>query len=189
MQKLNRKQLAAVFEISLPTVDDWVRRGCPGARGNVAQPYQFSLPAVVKWRVGELLKREPKPTAARNADAGTLAEAELRKLTAEAELKELELAKRREQLVTADTVRQLWRSMLTLFRVRVMALPTKRAREFAEENEWSRILEVLDADCRDCLTVLSECDPAGLGSSSAVVAGSDEDAGGPAAEPDDEPVG
>lgn len=189
VQKLNRKQLAAVFEISLPTVDDWVRRGCPGAKGNIAQPYQFSLPEVVKWRVRELLKREPRPTVKRDADAGTLAETELRKLTAEAELKELELAKRREQLVNADTARLLWRHMLKEFSVIVKALPMKRAREFADENDWSKILEVFDADCRDCLTVLSKFDPAGLGPTGAMVDGGDTDTSSSAPEHDDEPVG
>ncbi len=48
---LTKTQLAAAFDVSLPTIDAWLRRGCPveqeGANGRA---YKFSLPQVIKWR-------------------------------------------------------------------------------------------------------------------------------------------
>jgi phage terminase Nu1 subunit (DNA packaging protein) len=46
----NKAQLAEFFEISLPTVDAWMRKGCPVvARGHRGIGYQFDLLHVLLW--------------------------------------------------------------------------------------------------------------------------------------------
>lgn len=51
---VSRRRLARIMGVSLPTVDAWVRRGCPV----VAPPgpetgyaYRFDTAAVVRWRM------------------------------------------------------------------------------------------------------------------------------------------
>lgn len=49
---MNRAELATLFEVSLPTVDAWVRKGCPVIeRGSKGRPWQFSSADVFDWRV------------------------------------------------------------------------------------------------------------------------------------------
>lgn len=51
IREVNKAELAEAFEVSLPTVDNWVRRKCPilqkGSRGT---PWAFDLFAVYAWR-------------------------------------------------------------------------------------------------------------------------------------------
>lgn len=50
-QKVNRKQLADVFGISLPTVDAWLKAGCPfDQRGGSGKEYVFDTADVARWR-------------------------------------------------------------------------------------------------------------------------------------------
>ncbi len=50
-QVVNRADLANINGVSLPTIDDWVCRGCPvmqrGARGRA---WQFNTAEVRNWR-------------------------------------------------------------------------------------------------------------------------------------------
>lgn len=48
---LNRADLAQAFDVSLPTIDSWIRKGCPfRQRGTNGKAWQFSLPEVARWR-------------------------------------------------------------------------------------------------------------------------------------------
>lgn len=50
-RKANKAQLAEFFEVSLATVDNWIRRGCPALqRGNRGTPWVFDLLSVAEWR-------------------------------------------------------------------------------------------------------------------------------------------
>src|SRR5688572_2342865 len=56
--KMNKSELAQAFDVSPETVSAWLRRGCPFTkRGRNGEAYEFSLPDVVRWRVGELVVR------------------------------------------------------------------------------------------------------------------------------------
>ena len=48
----NRAQLANLLEVSLPTVDAWVRKGCPVVeRGGRGREWKFFIPEVCNWRI------------------------------------------------------------------------------------------------------------------------------------------
>ncbi len=52
-RKANKALIAEWFEVSVPTVDAWIRRGCPYVqRGDKGQPWIFDLLRVAEWRVG-----------------------------------------------------------------------------------------------------------------------------------------
>lgn len=54
---LNRADLAQAFDVSLPTIDSWIRKGCPyRQRGSNGKAWQFSLPEVARWR--EMMARQ-----------------------------------------------------------------------------------------------------------------------------------
>lgn len=49
---VNRAELAGFFGISLPTVDSWLRKGCPIVeRGSKGREAKFDSAAVIAWRV------------------------------------------------------------------------------------------------------------------------------------------
>lgn len=49
---VNRAELAALFEVSLPTVDSWVRKGCPVVeRGGRGREWQFHVSEISNWRI------------------------------------------------------------------------------------------------------------------------------------------
>ena len=50
-RKANKAGLAAFFGVSLPTVDAWIRRGCPVLQeGATGVPWVFDLLAIADWR-------------------------------------------------------------------------------------------------------------------------------------------
>jgi hypothetical protein len=47
----SKAELADFFSVSLPTVDSWIRKGCPyEQKGSHGKPWVFDLAAVAKWR-------------------------------------------------------------------------------------------------------------------------------------------
>lgn len=87
--KVNRAELASVFGVSLPTIDAWVRAGCPfDERGaGKGKAWVFDTADVAAWR--ELRARDE----AGGADLQDEQALRRRKLAAETALSELELAK------------------------------------------------------------------------------------------------
>ena len=61
---VNRAELATLFEVSLPTVDAWVRKGCPVVeRGGRGREWKFHFAEVFNWRI--LTKVAARVAAAR----------------------------------------------------------------------------------------------------------------------------
>ena len=59
--QLSRVKLAEKLGVALPTVDDWVRRGCPcQARGQRGKESEFVLEDVMEWRHADALRRRSK---------------------------------------------------------------------------------------------------------------------------------
>lgn len=48
METVNRNKLAEIFQVSLGTIDAWVRRGCPYKKAG--KNYEFILKEVIGWR-------------------------------------------------------------------------------------------------------------------------------------------
>lgn len=50
---LSKAELAAAFQVSLPTIDSWLRKGCPyDTKGGHGRSWKFRLPKVIQWREG-----------------------------------------------------------------------------------------------------------------------------------------
>ena len=50
---VNKAEAAAWFEVSVPTVDAWLRRGCPYVqRGDKGKSWQLDLLEVARWYLG-----------------------------------------------------------------------------------------------------------------------------------------
>lgn len=100
-------------------------------------------------------------------------EARTRKINAEAEIAELELAKIRGTLCLTDDVVKAWETVLHACKAKFLSLPTKVAPVLANESDVAIIKDQLENAIREALTELSnyqpEIDPVNTGAAAAEV--------------------
>lgn len=86
-------------------------------------------------------------------------EARTRKVNAEAEIAELELAKVRGELVVVDDVIKAWETVLMAVKAKMMSVPTKAAPVVASEGEAGKCQAVIEDLVREALEELENYDP------------------------------
>jgi phage terminase Nu1 subunit (DNA packaging protein) len=120
---LNWSEVADFFGCSIPTVDRWIRKGCPvvrrpSGRGHGANQWQFDSAAMIAW-----LREEGQ------ADAGQaqmdMAEARRRRAAAEASLAELGLAKARGEMLPVRDVEIVWGRVIGNVKPLLLAIPAR----------------------------------------------------------------
>jgi hypothetical protein len=90
----------------------------------------------------------------------TYDEARTRKVNAEAEISELELAKVRSQLVVAEDVEKAWTDTLSNLKAKLTNIPSKAAPLVASETEAGIVQAILADLINEALEELSTYDPA-----------------------------
>ncbi len=135
---MNRAQCADAMGVSMPTLDGWVRAGCPivfkGSRGKESV---FNLPDVIAWwgqrqvasAVGD------KPTDIENA--------KLRKAAAESMLTELELAKAMGDVAPIVEFERAQAALMATLRQNILNVPQRAVLQLIgmqDETEFKRIL-------------------------------------------------
>lgn len=149
---MNKAQLATVFGVSTETISAWCRKGCPfKTRGRHGHSYTFHLTDVVAWRVEDLHNQSQA-----ERKSGTPSDAFKRKAEAEAELKEMELAKARGDLLHRDMVSQVFTSGILSCRSRLLSIPTKTAPLLISCKTIQQIQQVLQKVIDDALTELAD---------------------------------
>lgn len=117
---MTRTGLAEVFGVSMPTVDSWVRAGCPVVkRGSRGVEWQFDTAEVIKWR---------EQRAADMAAGDTKAdETELRRreLLAKTLTAELELAKKRGEVAPIRDFERAQAAVFAEIRTNIMNVPQR----------------------------------------------------------------
>lgn len=145
---VNRGECAAILGIEPPTLDAWVRKGCPfvqkGAKGRA---WVFDPAAVLAWR------DDWKAKSAKGGGGVTdLNDARQRKVDVERRLAELDLAEREGSLIPIKDVAELVEAEYTNVRSRLTALPG----ELATELEHLSPAEIQDALAEAIEDVLGE---------------------------------
>ena len=122
----------------------------------------------------------------------TYDEARTRKVAAEAEIAELELAKIRGDLAIVADVVTAWDDVLSAMKAKLLAIPTKMGPELAADDDATVIQAKLEAEIRECLDELSNYDPLSdpTGAAIPVIESEEVDAGAEApAKANRKPVG
>ena len=88
-----------------------------------------------------------------------LNEERARKVAAEAQLAEMELAKARREFVAVADVASAWGEVLSAVRGRLLSMPTTLATIVANENEVARCQAIVENQVHEALTELSAYDP------------------------------
>ena len=150
----NKAELAEFFQVSAPTIDDWVRRDCPFVtRGKSGVDWVFDFRAVRSWREAYIV------THAGNNKDTTTANAVRRRAVAEAGLKELELATLEGSLIDAELIRRGLDGVIVNQRTILMSLPSQIGRDIDEPDLRARTVRVVDRRVREALEILSRYDP------------------------------
>ena len=150
---LNRAQLAETCGVSLVTVDNWVREGCPyikrPGRKGVSQ-WEFSPAAVFEWRI----ERERRAVLGEVVKIDET-EARRRKLAAEAGLAELELAKANGACVSIEDAQRASGQMIGAARAKLLSMPNKLCRLVAIESDVATCESLLRDSVEEALAELA----------------------------------
>lgn len=152
-QSCNRGEIAEFFGVTPPTVDGWVRAGCPCAsRGQRGVPSSFNSADVANW-----LRLK-----ARDEGSGTVAadEAELkrRKLAAETATAELVLAKARELVAPLDQVERMVSRAFAEVRAGMRNIPSRVVGPLIGETNERQFKKVLLEEIDQVLEALANAD-------------------------------
>lgn len=144
---VNRSQLAEETGKSLPTIDNWVRKGCPVVKkGGRGQQWLFDPAAVNDWR--EVNARE-------EALGNTVTDAEelkRRKLAAETEMAELELAKAKGEVAMVEDFERVQAASMALIRSNIMNVPARAVLQLLGETNETAFKAKLKAELVLALT-------------------------------------
>lgn len=154
---VNRAGLADVFGAATPTVDTWVRRGCPFVqRGGRGKEWQFNTAAVSEWLRDQ----------AREEVGGTVfadeSELKRRKLAAETSLAELELAKAKGAVAPLEEVEREVANAFATVKANMRNIPGRVVTLLIGETEERRFKTVLLAEIDQALEALADADLAGV---------------------------
>lgn len=153
-QILNRTELADHLGLAMPTIDDWIRRGCPVVeRGGRGKAWKFNSADVRQWRDDDI---RSQVGGSANASMEDLRQ---RKLAAETEQAELDLARAKDELVPVD---QYHRALIKAFgEVRAgmrNVVPGRAVRRLIGEDDQTRFKMVLLEEIDHALDVLADAD-------------------------------
>ena len=148
--EVNKKDLADTLGISLPTVGDWVAKGCPaiqrGGNGDAGvKAWVFNTADVMKWREQQIVISTIGDSRSMDID-----EARCRKTAAEASITELDLAVQKGELievsVVADTVGQDYANC----RAKLLNITARLIGELTQDQ-----CDMIDREIREALTELA----------------------------------
>ena len=116
--------------VSLPTVDRWIRDGCPTKqRGTKGVPWIFILSDVVAWW-GERQRESAAGSAPTDVE-----DARRRKLSAEAAMAELELAKARGDVAPVREFEMAQSKMMAVIRTNILNVPSRAVFQLLGETD------------------------------------------------------
>ena len=146
-----KADVARIFRVSLPTVDAWVRSGCPFSRkGSRGHAWTFNLADVIAWRFSHVS----------NSEAGSLVQAQTRRTLIDCEHRELRLKRDRAELVPIDIIILEWTKLLQVFKTKIRNIPRKLSPFLATETDAIRVEAMLSKEVDEALEELGDYDPA-----------------------------
>ena len=162
---VKKSDIATIFGYSLPTVDSWVKEGCPvKSEGGKGKAYQFDTEEVFRWLLGR--EKRPGRQSGRPPDDEvdpetgekkiSKEEADRRKAVADALKAELAFSLSKEQVAPIDMIAKVVSDEIANARARLLAIPTKFRPEAqvcaADEEKARRLVAKVDDLVRDALT-------------------------------------
>lgn len=152
-RRANREELAETFGVSLNTVSSWIRNGCPfDQRGRQGRPWVFNTKDVSEWL------RDQARLEATGTEQLDEYELKLRKLSAETEQAELDLAAARKLVAPIDEFERARALENATVRANVMNVPSRVVSQLIGETNEGRFKEVLSTELIQALESAAEAD-------------------------------
>lgn len=150
-QSTTRQGLADIFGVALPTVDGWVRQGCPYLKkGGRGAQWEFDTAAVSIWI------RDKAAAEAKGTKDATTDELARRKAQASTELTELELAKAKGEVAPIDQVMRAMSKAFAEVRAGMRNLPGRTVSQLIGETDERRFKAVMLSEIDEVLKSLAE---------------------------------
>lgn len=122
---VNRKNLANVFGVTLPTIDAWRERGMPFVtEGRLGREWEFETRACIDWWI-EQQARRTRASGSTDPEFESIEEAERRKRIAQADRAEVYVAKEAGILVPIDEVAAVVAEEHSRVRSRLLSIPNE----------------------------------------------------------------
>ena len=148
---VGRAELAEIFGVSAPTVDDWVSRGCPyQKKGSKGIPWGFKSSEVYNW-----LKKVNLSVASSAANCNEQ-QLKLRKLAAETIAAELHLAKIKNDVAPVDDMKRLVAKAFLDVKARLRIVPERVSVKLIGMHNETDIKRVLLNEIDKTLTSLGD---------------------------------
>lgn len=151
---ISRTELAEYFGVSGPTVDHWVRTGCPYVeRGGKGMAWKFNTADVINWRIESRL-------AEGEQDEDEIDERKLRarQLKAKTLAAELELEKARGTVAPLDQVNRAIASAFAEVRANMRNIPARVTTTLIGETDEAKFKAVMLAEIDQALEALADTD-------------------------------
>lgn len=150
-QIVSKVELAEFFGIALPSIDHWIRTGCPvKQKGSKGVPWQFNTADVAYWR--ECRVREE------GTSTDLIDERELRrrKLLAETQKAELEYAIAKGDVAPVEQFERVMSKAFASVKVNIRNVPNRVVTRLIGETDETRFKKVLLEEIDQTLLSLSE---------------------------------
>lgn len=138
---VNRQGLADVLGKSLPTIDRYVREGCPvKTQGRKGIQWEFNVPDVVDW-LGARERERATGGAVQDED-----ELKRRKLEAETGRAELEFAKAKGEVAPVREFERATAKLMASIQANVMNVPARAVLQLLGETDETTFKQSLRAE-------------------------------------------
>lgn len=156
---VNRSQLAEILGVSEPTVDARLARGMPiKTKGKKGQPAEYETADVLEWHVRHQITREnPRGNFDESFEdpaKNSARELQRRKLQAETEMAEIELARKKGLVVLVEDVVSEFASAVANLRAQILNLPRRAAPLIVGETDVDNVKDTLDREVNELLQEL-----------------------------------
>ena len=141
---LNRSEISAAFGVSMPTIDEWRKKGCPCHQSG--KKWVFTVHKVSDW----LRARDIESSG--TLDLGQ-ERAKLTKL--QAEKTTIELEQTRGNLIPFELVVETWQGHIANARAKLLGLPPKAAAQIEGAESYAEIEGILKDVINEALDELA----------------------------------
>lgn len=157
LRKASKAEVAEFFDVAVPSVDAWIRRGCPVVqRGKQGQAWVFDLLAVAEWRFSG------SSTAGEDFDPDRLQPAE-RKAWFDSETKRRDLQIRDRELIPAGEMEACIASAFGSLSQGLRSIPDNLERRIGCSADVAEAVEqAIEAEMDAVADVLSRLAPVGV---------------------------
>ncbi|MEB5674139.1 terminase small subunit [Escherichia coli] len=140
------------MEVSLPTIDTWIRAGCPYIRkGGRGREWEFNLADVANWR-------EERARATALGDNDNIDEIKRKIWAVDLEAKTFDLAERKRLVAPVDEMTRMMSHVFAELRAGIMNLPARCTPLLTGETDARQIKKILTDEVEILLQKLSSED-------------------------------